>query len=142
MCGLVVVEKREGINNAPPPPSFARNIRLAIPKEFSFPEPPDTWNIGSALNDLGGMIAPNSRLGAILLRFRRMQSQLESWEEEASRGDMLSNDDGQILPATDLSKLDRKIWIITTAALPWMTGWCVGPQFGSRVLLIFLIDRH
>ncbi len=89
------------------------------------------------MDDLGGIIALNSRLGAILLRFRRMQSQLESWETENSRGKMMShgdnNDNNEILPATDLRKLDRKIWIIATAALPWMTGWCVDLGGGMTV---------
>ncbi len=130
----VVGEKGTGINNNnTPPPSFERNIRLAMPKELSFPEPPDAWNVGSlSMDNFGGIIAPNSRLESILLRFRRMQSQLKSWEEEET------NNDCEVLPATDLSKLDRKIWIITTAALPWMTGWYHGSQHGGgRVFNIF-----
>ncbi len=120
----VVGEETTAINNnSTPPLSFARNIRLAIPKELSFPEHADARNMRClSLGDFGGIIAPGSRLESILLRFRLMQPQLKSCEDAETTNDC------EILPDTDLSKLDRKIWIITTAALPWMTGWCRGSE--------------
>jgi hypothetical protein len=42
-------------------------------------------------------------------------------------GDDDDDDDDVIVPSSDLSNLNRRIWIVTTAGLPWMTGTAVNP---------------
>ncbi len=38
-----------------------------------------------------------------------------------------SPNDSSIVPSSDLSRTDRIIWVVTTAALPWRTGTSVNP---------------
>ncbi|KAL3936934.1 MAG: hypothetical protein SGBAC_007849 [Bacillariaceae sp.] len=56
-------------------------------------------------------------------RFRKFMKKLSGESEVAIQ----FGDDEQVSYDSDLTRLDRKIFVVTTAALPWMTGTAVNP---------------
>lgn len=55
--------------------------------------------------------------------FRDLRSQF--WSQFRAKG--FDENGSDIIPESDVRALDRKIWIITTACLPWMTGTSINP---------------
>ncbi|CAN0081522.1 unnamed protein product, partial [Phaeothamnion confervicola] len=43
-------------------------------------------------------------------------------------------DESAVLPETELSAMDKRIWIVTTASLPWMTGTSINALLRAAFL--------
>jgi hypothetical protein len=55
----------------------------------------------------------------------------ESLEENNAKGQRQKR---EITEDSDLSRLDRRIWVVTTAAMPWRTGTAVNPLMRALYL--------
>jgi len=63
----------------------------------------------------------------ILTSYEELERRGESSSQQQQQQPQQEKDDSPIAPHTDLSDVSRRIWIVTTAALPWRTGTSVNP---------------
>lgn len=75
----------------------------------------------------------------LLLPSLLLGSSKDPWSELWSSSSGNSDDrimvgGNEIVPESDLRNLDRRIWIITTACLPWLTGTSVNPLLRAAYL--------
>ncbi|CAM9439961.1 unnamed protein product [Ectocarpus sp. 4 AP-2014] len=86
--------------------------------------------LGTAFDDLGLTRPP---VGSTLERFLHADEVLGLWREEEALEDQMQDGD-EVLPGTDIGIPERRIWVVTTAALPWMTGTSVNPLLRAAYL--------
>lgn len=59
----------------------------------------------------------------------------ELWASNFGKsGETVVANGAEIVPESDLRSPDRKIWIVTTACLPWLTGTSVNPLLRAAYL--------
>eukprot|EP00752_Nemacystus_decipiens_P002053 g1966.t1 len=86
--------------------------------------------LGTAMDDLGLTRPP---VGSALERFLNADELLGLWREEEAFEDQMQDGD-DVMPGTDIGNPERRIWVVTTAALPWMTGTSVNPLLRAAYL--------
>ncbi|CBN79076.1 Digalactosyldiacylglycerol synthase, family GT4 [Ectocarpus siliculosus] len=86
--------------------------------------------LGTAFDDLGLTRPP---VGSTLERFLHADEVLGLWRQEEALEDQMQDGD-DVLPGTNIGIPERRIWVVTTAALPWMTGTSVNPLLRAAYL--------
>jgi digalactosyldiacylglycerol synthase len=60
--------------------------------------------------------------------------QQELWPSKRAKKRIQIRRPNDIIPESDLRDINRRIWIITTASLPWLTGTSVNPLLRAAYL--------
>ena len=71
--------------------------------------------------------------GMILVSASSKDPWRELWATNKNPDTVTANG-AEIVPESDLRNPERKIWIITTACLPWLTGTSVNPLLRAAYL--------